>query len=206
MGRVVRAAGRMRARIEAGGRGGRGGRGERGAALIEAAILMPVVLLIVFGAIEFSSLYKDAATLSSAARSGGRTASAEPRNANMPVDTAAAVGTALASLPATSPEELFVYDATRSTSAPSGCAGNCVSFTWDKASKTFVSRGYDPTSPPSWIANQNVCGSSGSWARVGVWVKANHPFVTNLFGANTSKTLTSSAIFRVEPLPSSQCG
>ncbi|MBV8951392.1 MAG: pilus assembly protein [Actinobacteria bacterium] len=195
MGRVVRAVGRRRARIEA---------GERGAALIEAAILMPVVLLIIFGAIEFSSLFKDAATLSSAARAGGRTASAESRNPNMPTDTAAAVGTALSSLPTDSPQRLYVYDATSSSSAPADCSGNCVSFTWDKSSKTFVADSYSAQSPPSWVTNQNVCGGAGAWARVGVWVQADHSFVTNLFGA--TRTLTSTAIFRMEPLPSSQCG
>jgi len=46
MGRLIRAAGRARARIDA---------GERGAALVEAAILMPVVLLIVFGASRSTS-------------------------------------------------------------------------------------------------------------------------------------------------------
>jgi hypothetical protein len=194
MGPVGRAARRMRARIDA---------GERGAALVEAAILMPVVLLIVFGAIEFSSLFKDAATLSSAARSGGRTASAEPRNGNMPIDTAAAVSTALSSLPSGSPQQLFIYDATGSSSAPSSCSANCVSFTWNAGSKSFVADGYDASSPPSWVKDQNVCGGSGPWSRVGIWVKASHPFVTNLFGAG--KTLTSNAIFRAEPLPVSQC-
>jgi hypothetical protein len=184
----------MRARIDA---------GERGAALVEAAILMPVVLLIVFGAIEFSSLFKDAATVSSAARAGGRTASAEPRNANMPIDTAAAVSTALTALPSDSPETLFVYDATSSSAAPSSCSANCVSFTWNSSSRSFTPDGYDPSSPPSWIKDQNVCGNAGAWSRVGIWVKASHPFVTNLFGAG--KTLTSNAIFRVEPLPATQC-
>lgn len=190
MGRVMRGAGRTRARIDA---------GERGAALIEAAILMPVVLLIVFGAIEFSSLFKDAATLSSAARSGGRTASAEPRNTNMPGDTAAAVSAALSNLPATAPSELWVYDATNSTAKPNACGGSsCALFTWNSTTRTFTGS-YNS----SWVQNQNVCGANGTWARVGIWVQASHPFVTKLFGA--SKTITASAIFRMEPLPSGQC-
>lgn len=190
MGRVMRAGGRMRARLDA---------GERGAALVEAAILMPVVLLIVFGAIEFSSMFKDAATLSSAARAGGRTASAEPRNPNMPADTAAAVSTALSSLPANSPQELWVYDATTSTAKPGSCTGSCVSFSWDQGTKSFS----QPSGDGSWVNSQNVCGAGGNWARVGVWVNADHVFVTKLFGAK--KTLTSTGIFRVEPLPSGQC-
>jgi Flp pilus assembly protein TadG len=196
MGRLIRAAGRARARIDA---------GERGAALVEAAILMPVVLLIVFGAIEFSSLYKDAATLSSATRAGGRTASAEPRNANMPTDTAAAVSTALSTFPSSAPQQLWVYDATFSSNPPGSCSGNCVSFTWNPSSKTFNTGTYDPSRPPTWISDQNACSNQQTWARVGVYVTAQHPFVTNLFGVGTTKSLSSNAIFRIEPLPSSQC-
>jgi Flp pilus assembly protein TadG len=191
MGRVLRRVGRVRGRAE---------RSERGAALVEAAILMPLVLLIVFGAIEFSSLYKDAAVVSSAARSGGRVASAEPRNPDMPKDVAAAVATALGNLPATSPQQLIVYDG--SCSDPTSC-GKAVSFTWNSSTKSWNTGGYNP---PSWIAQQNLCTSDDSqWARVGVYVKAQHPFVTNLFGTNANKSLVSKALFRVEPVPSLQC-
>jgi hypothetical protein len=200
MGRVWRAVGRMRARIDA---------GERGAALVEAAILMPVVLLIVFGAIEFSSLYKDAATLSSSARAGGRVASAEPRVPSMAADAAAAVGTALSSLPASGPLEMWVYEANAagypgSGSGFSSCSGHCVSMTWNPATKSFdVPRS---AADGSWwpAASQDVCpGTNSTWSRVGIYVHAKHAFVTNLFGA--SKTLSSHSVFRLEPVPSTQC-
>src|SRR5689334_17870237 len=112
MGRVTRAGGRVSSRAR---------RSERGAALVEAAILLPLVLLIVFGALEYSSIYRDASQVSSAARAGGRIASAEPRIHSMPVDAANAVATALSSLPAQEPQEVWIFDATNSTSTPSSC-------------------------------------------------------------------------------------
>ena len=48
-------------------RGQRGrARDERGASLVEAAIVLPVVILIVFGIIEFALAFKDSLTVSSA--------------------------------------------------------------------------------------------------------------------------------------------
>jgi Flp pilus assembly protein TadG len=196
MGRVLRRVGRV---------GKRAQRSERGAALVEAALILPLVLLIVFGALEFSSLYKDAATVSSAARAGGRIASAEPRNGNMPLDVAGAVATAISSLPATAPQQLIVYDA-GTCSSPTSC-GSAVTFTWNTASKSWNTGTYTANPPPSWIQNQAVCPgtASNSWAQVGVYVTAQHPFVTALFGNGANKTLSGKALFRVEPAPSSQC-
>jgi Flp pilus assembly protein TadG len=63
-------------------------RDERGAALIETAILIPVVILITFGLIEFSSAYQSSAVAASTARSAARTASAEAMLASYSTDAA----------------------------------------------------------------------------------------------------------------------
>ena len=46
--------------------------GERGAAMVELAIVLPVLLLLVFGIIEFGRLYNAQVTLTHAAREGIR--------------------------------------------------------------------------------------------------------------------------------------
>jgi hypothetical protein len=192
----MRAAGRVRSRAR---------RSERGAALVEAAILMPVVLLIVFGALEFSSMYRDASQVSSAARAGGRIASAEPRTHSMPVDAANAVAAAMTGLPKQEPQEVWIFDATNSSSAPADCGGNCIKFLWNQTSKSFDTGSYGSTSG-AWINTQNACpGSSGLWAKVGVYVRARYTYLTGLFGRNAARDLTSTAIFRVEPLSSQAC-
>ena len=50
----------------------RSGAGERGAAMVEMAIVLPVLLLLVFGIIDFGRLYNTQVTLTHAAREGIR--------------------------------------------------------------------------------------------------------------------------------------
>ena len=69
--------------------------GERGAVLVETAILIPVVLMITFGLIEFSSAYQSSSTATAASRSAARTASAEALLPTYATDAAAAAATAL---------------------------------------------------------------------------------------------------------------
>lgn len=50
---------------------------ERGSVIVEAAVIFPVLFLIVFGALEFGLLFKNGLTVSSAVRTGGRALSAQ---------------------------------------------------------------------------------------------------------------------------------
>ena len=48
------------------------GRGERGAAMVEAALILPILLLIIFGIIDFSRAYNAKQTLTHASREAVR--------------------------------------------------------------------------------------------------------------------------------------
>lgn len=50
----------------------RSGRGEYGAAAVEFAILVPILILLVFGIVEFGRAYHTQVTLTHAAREGAR--------------------------------------------------------------------------------------------------------------------------------------
>jgi Flp pilus assembly protein TadG len=52
-------------------------RGERGAAAVEFALILPVLILLVLGLIEFSRVYNIQISLSNAAREGARTMAVE---------------------------------------------------------------------------------------------------------------------------------
>lgn len=59
-------------------RGSRRRSGERGAVAVEAALVLPILLTLVFGIIEFSLVLRDQVAISSAVRVGARIASANP--------------------------------------------------------------------------------------------------------------------------------
>lgn len=177
-------------------------RGERGAVLVEFALILPFLLMLTFGIIEFSRAFSASATVSNASRAGARIASAEPRQTGFAADVATAVATALSPLPASAPQEVWVYRATPGTGLPdsggfSTRCTTCVVYLWDASAGNFESS-------PVWdgwqAEDQDACG--GTADDIGVYVKAEHAFDTNLF--LTSKTLSSKTVMRLEPVPSSQ--
>src|SRR4051812_18485211 len=105
--------------------------GARGAVAMEAALVTPIVLIMIFGIIEVALLLRDDVALTSAVRTGGRTASANagagpggvneggdcvapcsPANAPMFAQLAAnAIQQAGTALPKDSIKELWVYKA-----------------------------------------------------------------------------------------------
>jgi Flp pilus assembly protein TadG len=179
--------------------------GERGAALVETAILIPVVLLITFGMIEFSSAYQSSSVASAASRAGARVASAEALLPTFATDAALAAGTALRTVGSDEPQEMWIYKANDTTGLPASgnftsCTTKCIKYAWIQSSRTFDTA--NPTGS-GWLANtQNACNST-NWDSVGVYVKLKHRFITKLFGANI--TLSDHAVFRLEPAPTQLC-
>jgi TadE-like protein len=177
--------------------------GERGAALVETVIIMPLVLLIVFGIIEFSSAYHDASVTADASRAGGRIASAQARNPDYATNAAAAVAAALRTLPKDSPQELWIYKANTKGYPGSGtdfssCGASCIRFTWNKDTSDWNTT----TVGGGWVASTHqVCAEP--FDQIGVYVKIRHDFVTKLFGATLD--LDDHSVFRFEPTPSAVC-
>jgi len=177
---------------------------ERGAVLVETAILIPVVLIITFGLIEFSSAYQSSSVASASARTAARTASAEALLPTYATDAAAAAATALKTVPGDEPVEMWIYRANSAGYPESGgfssCTTNCIKYAWVPATRAFN------TASPSgggWAyTTQNACNTA-NWDSVGVYVKLNHKFLTKLFGANI--TLADHAVFRLEPAPTQLC-
>ncbi len=79
-----------------------------------------------------------------------------------------------------------------------GCAtiGNCVVYRWSKPLDRFI---YDGG---TWVSSTiNACLPTPD--AVGVLMRANHPYLSKLFGSTL--TLTDRAVMRFEPLPANQC-
>jgi Flp pilus assembly protein TadG len=168
------------------------------------AILLPVLILVLFGIIEWSAAYHDASITADAARAGGRMASAESLNTSYALNAASAVASTLQSLPATEPQELWVYKANSngypgSGTAFSTCTTNCIKYQWQSATKTFNTASPGGNGWPA--ASQQVC--TEPFDEVGIYVKISHSFITNLFGA--TMTLADHAVFRLEPTSLAAC-
>jgi Flp pilus assembly protein TadG len=177
---------------------------ERGAALVETVILLPLVLLIVFGVVEFSSAYHDASVTSDATRAGGRIASAQARNPSYATNAAQSVAAALKTLPAQEPQELWIYKANAKGYPGSGtdfasCTTKCIKYTWNSATDDW---NYATPGGGGWDATTHqVC--SEPFDQIGIYVRIRHDFVTNLFGAQIG--LDDHSVFRFEPTPSAVC-
>jgi Flp pilus assembly protein TadG len=181
-------------------------RGQKGAVAIEAAILTPILLLLVFGIVEFGMLFKDWLAVTSSVRAGTRMASAEPRITTFAQDAANQVANEAAALDMGNVEELWVYKA-QTTGANAGypvggdsnfnACSACVKFHWNPSTKKFVA--YSTT----WTATaQNACTPDANHDSIGVYLRITHPGVTGLiFG---SMTIKEHSVMSLEPIPQSK--
>jgi Flp pilus assembly protein TadG len=181
-------------------------RDEKGAAAVEAAIVTPVVLLMLFGIIEFGMLFKDYLGTQAMLRAGVRLGSAEPRLggfAQNVADQVQATGTVVRPQDV---EELWVYKANVSNDFPdtftdfSSCT-TCVKFTWDAGTGKFRA-----STTPTWTAaSQNACARSTANPagpdRIGVFLKVKHNPITGIFAP---VKISEGAALYLEPSPALQ--
>jgi len=195
-GRVRRGFARWRARVG-------DEHSQRGAVAVEFALIAPILVVLTFGVIEFSSAYHDKSAAADAARAGARVGSAKATQTDFASAAASAASSAVSTLPSDVPQELWVYKANSQgypggSSSFSSCGASCIKYSYSQASRSFVQSGGG-----GWDAStQQVC--TQPYDEIGVYVKLNHKFVTKLFGASVA--LTDHAVFRFEPVASSACG
>jgi hypothetical protein len=180
-------------------------RSEEGVTVVEAAFVLPVVILVFFAIIEFGLLFSAVATTSSSSRAGARFGSAnfavasdKQVAANKIRDEVQANLTARTNLD--DPEVLWVYKAT-STGTPIGgsfatCATSCFKYTWDTATKTFVTQ----TGSTAW-STPDACGATID--ELGVFIQLKHTLVSGFF--QPSRTVKEYTTVRLEPIPLDQC-
>jgi hypothetical protein len=185
-------------------------RDQRGAVLVEAAIVIPILMMITLGIVEYGGAYRENAALAGAARAGARVASSLPKTdfgctapcTDSAVTVAAAVSSALQSFGSNAPQEMWIYKVgVAGNTPPFTSCSSCVGYNWDPSSKSFggAQRG------TGWsAATQNAC-AGGPDDEIGVYIKVNHTAVTRIFGGD--RTLTATTIMRLEPfVGSTNCG
>jgi len=169
----------------------------RGAVAVEAALITPLFVLMVFGIIEFGLVFKDWLAVTSTVRAGARMASAEPRTATFASDAAAQVAREGTALQMSNVKELWVYKANSDGSPVGGttafnACSTCVKFRWNGTSFTQTSS--------SWTSlQQNACQGDANRDTIGVFLKIDHPVVTGLFFKTL--TLKDHTVMALEPIP-----
>jgi hypothetical protein len=206
-------------------------RREDGAVAVEAALVMPILALLVFGIIEFGFLLRDYAGVSSLVRTGARIASTGADHGPGVCDTSPGAPVCTpASSPALAQEAadaiqrsgiasnpdqiqyILVYKANDkgypgadgSTTMPADCTGvsNCVKFVWRPSVDKFK---YNSGAWNSTTISACFPGSTANpMDRVGIYLKATHPMITGLFGSSIS--LSDRAVMDFEPLATQSCG
>jgi Flp pilus assembly protein TadG len=180
-------------------------RDQRGVALVEAAIVTPLLLLLVFGIIEFGFLFKDSLTLANSSRAGARVGSAAGTDPLADWSILQAVKGASGSL--THVQAIVVFKATSANGAvPAGClngvgvVGLCNAYDASDLNvdqTTFQSAAY--TKDDYWPSTSRVTSLSAPSGPdyLGVYVKAQHNSVVRIIVPN--RTISDTVVMRLEP-------
>jgi Flp pilus assembly protein TadG len=180
---------------------------ERGATLLEFALIAPVLLLLIFGALEYGMFFKDYLTVSNVTRTGARVGSAAGSGADADYQILQAVKVAATALPggSNSIERVSIYRATSAGGGPSAtcqttssAADRCNTYTASAFTQPVTKFGCGAGSIDSvWCPTTRGDSQAIGPDYLGVWVKTTHGFVTKLFG--TSRTITDGVVMRIEP-------
>jgi Flp pilus assembly protein TadG len=196
-------------------------RDQRGAVAVEAALITPFLCLLLFGIIEMSLLMRDAVSVNSSVRVGARIASVSASSgkgtcaassnpppcspATVPAlaqAAADAIQKAGSAMPKDSIQWVMIYQA-GTNGYPVGqtdltCGTNCVTYVWDKVLDKFR------YASGSWDSSTiNACVNDPNAQAVGVALRANHTWITGLFGSGVA--IAERSVMQFEPLPNEQC-
>ncbi len=175
---------------------------ERGSSAVEAVIVTPLVMLLIFGIVEMGFVFKDYLAAAGAVRAGVRIAAASPRLTTFAQLAANNVAKTGGAINFSDTQEMWVYKVDPTTNKPIGFSDfsnctTCVKFRWDTGTKAFL-----PTSD-SWSAtSQNACSSSslgGPPDRIGVYLKLRHAAFTGLIFSTLF--ISERSVLSLEPMP-----
>jgi len=185
--------------------------GDRGAVLVEATLVLPVIMMLLWGIIEFGFGWRDKITVETAARTGARTASNLGNQSTADYYALQATVAALSSVPTANIDYVVIFNATLNGISPTCAAGTgtgssasdnqCNVYAPAKFTAASTNFGcgtgkYDNNWCPQ---SRNAIQSTGP-SYVGVYVKIHRPLITGQFGTSIS-SITANAIMRLEPVP-----
>lgn len=183
---------------------------ERGASLIEAAIIMPILLLLVVAIMELGLAFKDFLTVSYLSREGARIAALAGDDPAADCAILAGLGDLIAPSDLARIEEIQIYQANPNTGAqgatnravynpgedPTICTPPTGGWPSDGWSINAVGAGFPPTSRG--VAVSTTSGGA-SLDIIGVRVILQRNWVTGFGPFSGSSTVDESTITRMEP-------
>jgi len=173
------------------------GHSDKGVVAVETALVSMLLVILLFGIVDSSFLFKDWLSVSAAARAGARMGASEPRMTNFADDSADQVTNAITGLNPANLQEVWVYKATFATGLPdSGSFASCTTcrkYVWDSTLKKLI------YSSGTWTAvSQNACAGDAARQVLGVYVKYRHTSPLGFFFNNAS--LSESTVMWLEPV------
>jgi Flp pilus assembly protein TadG len=203
------------------------GRGEQGAAMVEFALILPLIVLLTFGIIEFAIAFNTDSNINQAGRAGGRTAAILSTDPDMAFKAGQAAATSLNLSPGTVEGTPTVCVAKFDNTNPQGCSqyattmdlvhayGGVDSLVWQILDTCGDPPGHTgDTCDDNWpISARNYgCPVNGqpTFDKVIVHVEAKHKLVVPglfsvFFGNNSAPKFTSTAVFQLEPVSNNAC-
>lgn len=178
------------------------GHRDSGAVAVETAVVSMFLIILLFGIVETSFLFKDWLSVSAAARAGARMGASQPRVANFAQASADQVTNALSSLNPANLQAVWVYKTTGATgSPPATCNPNspnsyCVPFTWNGSQLTTSSLGNWPSTSQDACAGDVTTGTNLRDS-LGVYVKYKHTSPLGFFFNNS--IISQSTVMWIEP-------
>ena len=199
-------------------------RSERGATLVEFALIVPLLLLLVFGIIEFGFLFNSDSNVNQAARAGGRTAAILSTDPQMGYRAAEAAASSLGIEPASITGTPTVCVGEFVPGTPNQCTLNVTNVTLVHLGTpgspvwTVVVDGNQPGVYPAtdgWPVAQRHFGCSqngqpGTYDKVIVHVAIKHKLIipglfAGFLGGTNTPTVSATSVFQLEPVPTNSC-
>jgi len=184
-------------------RGGRSDRTrtERGAALVEAMVITPVILMLIFALIDYGLYFRDDLTASNAARAAARTGVSADADGFVDYDILRILDDRLTGL-GVEPDRIVVFKATSyDDEPPAACLVDSVNpvcnsypgsaLGWTKA-EWIASSERD-----GWPESERSISNSAGTDLLGIHIRATHTFAIGAF--TDSATISETVVYRIEP-------
>ncbi|MEZ5320707.1 MAG: TadE/TadG family type IV pilus assembly protein [Microthrixaceae bacterium] len=183
-------------------------RGERATALVEAALVTPILLMLVFGAIEFGMAFRSYLTVSNSTRDSARFAATLGREADADYQTVAEAFAGLDGARSGDVRKIIIFKATgpNSTTASgtlaacrtASVAGLCNTYTGPDVPVDPAQYGCGPTSVDRfWCPTTRKVAASDPPDYVGVYIEMHYQSLTGFFGL--TRDFSDEFIMRLEP-------